>query len=346
LAPVASYGTYSPSTWPAYCVAMNFFKTGVAMSLVGSASAFTGVPVSPGATRSLRSSSYIAVEPQTAEPASTASTFTAAFSVGALAAVAVGLSSSRRTALRAGLPEGATYGPPTDGSQGQTVKWEDKSEYSGMVKDTYGKEIKGVDIPRPEDLLEDPRFPAFQGSVGGYFSKNTRERHAITWTAKEEMWFEMPTGGWALMNKGENLCYFRRKEQCISLGKGLRKYKMENYKIYRVKKDGQVVFLHPADGVFPEKVNKGRVQVNGRPFQCAMNVPQSFFKFTKFATKSYEVDPLTTMFIRAKYEALADTENLFPLPNPKFDDDGMVLSEADRKMLEERQKAKMKPASM
>jgi len=319
---------------------MNFFKAGVAVSLVGSASAFTGVPVSQGATRHLRSSNYIAAEPQSAEPASTASTFTAAFSVGALAAVAVNLASKRRTALqihkRGELPAEGDYGPPTDGSMGETVKLADKSPNSGSILDTYGKEVKGVDIPRPEDLLESPRFPAFMGDVGGYFSKNTRERHAITWTSKEEMWFEMPTGGMALMNKGENLCYFRRKEQCIGLGKGLRKAKIENYKIYRVKKNGEVIFMHPADGVFPEKVNKGRVQVNGRPFQCAMNVPPAFLKYTKYAGKPFEVDPLTTMFIRAKANALEDRENLFPLPNPKLDDDGLMLTPEDREKMQEK----------
>jgi len=341
---------------------MNFFKTGVAISLVGGASAFTGAPVSSQGvpTRNNLRSSYIAMEPQTAEPTSTtASTFTAAFSAGALAAIAGGLASSKRKTQMRGtmlppsreshpyvkstiprgkdaLPEGATYGSPTDGSLGETVIPEDVSPNSGMIKDLDGKEVKGVDIPRPEDLLESPRFPAFQGSVGGYFSKNTRERHAITWTSKEERWFEMPIGGWALMNKGENLCYFRRKEQCIALGKGLRKVKIENYKIYRVKKDGEVVFMHPADGVFPEKVNKGRVQVNGRPFQCGMNVPQGFLKFSKYQGKSYEVDPLTTMFIRAKFTALQDHENLFPLPRP-LSGPGLSVEDA---------KAVGKPASM
>ncbi|CAK0803541.1 unnamed protein product, partial [Prorocentrum cordatum] len=89
------------------------------------------------------------------------------------------------------------------------------------------------------DLLESPKFPMFMGGTNGYMSKGTRERHAITWTAKEAFVFEMPILGVAVMNKGENLCYFRKKEQCIALGKQLRKMKIENYKIYRLKKDGQ-----------------------------------------------------------------------------------------------------------
>merc|ERR1740129_2402303 len=126
-------------------------------------------------------------------------------------------------------------------------------------------------IKRPEDLLDSPMFPMYAGATGGYISKSTRERHAITWTAKAEAQFEMPTGGIAIMNKGENLCYFRKKEQALSVGKQLRKMKIDNYKIFRLAKDGTVTFLHPADGVFPEKVNKGRVQVNGRPFTVYQN---------------------------------------------------------------------------
>mmetsp|Transcript_7331 Transcript_7331/g.12707 ORF Transcript_7331/g.12707 Transcript_7331/m.12707 type:complete len:305 (-) Transcript_7331:93-1007(-) len=182
------------------------------------------------------------------------------------------------------------------------------------------KELVIESIPRPEDLLESPKFPKFFGSTGGYMSRSTRERHAITWTAKEQKEFELPTGALGIMNKGENLCYFRKKEQCIALGKQLRKMKIENYKIYRLKKDGTVIFMHPADGVFPEKVNKGRVQVNGRPFTIRGNPQQSEFKFTKYQGKSYEVDPLTTMFVKARVMAFSDIPNLFALPQPNMDE--------------------------
>jgi len=177
-------------------------------------------------------------------------------------------------------------------------------------------DMEVASIPRPEDLLESPKFPLYMGSVGGYFSKATKERHAITWTSKEEYRFEMPTGGWAIMNKGENLCYFRRKEQCICVGKALRKLKIDNYKIYRLKKDGTVQFMHPADGVFPEKVNKGRVATNFRPFSCGSNPQAGAVRFTKYHQKPYEADPLTTLFCKARIMAFNDVENLFPVPNP------------------------------
>merc|ERR1712004_942263 len=88
------------------------------------------------------------------------------------------------------------------------------------------------------------------------------------------------------------------------------------YKIYRIAKDGTVTFMHPADGVFPEKVNKGRVQVNGRPFSIGQNCKQADVKWTKYHFKPYEVDPLTTMFVKARVKAFMDQENLFMLPMP------------------------------
>ena len=159
---------------------------------------------------------------------------------------------------------------------------------AAVIRRAESKEIVAESIPRPEDLLDSPKFPMFEGNTGGYMSKSTRERHAITWTAKDQIKFEMPTGGYGIMNKGENLCYFRKKEQCIALGKQLRKMKIENYKIYRLKKDGTVIFMHPADGVFPEKVNKGRVQVNGRPFTIRSNPQSSELKWTKYNARAYE----------------------------------------------------------
>ncbi len=105
-------------------------------------------------------------------------------------------------------------------------------------------------------------MPKFGGSTGGLLSAAEREeKYAITWTSSKEQVFEMPTGGAAIMNEGENLLYLARKEQCLALGTQLRtkfKPKLEDYKIYRVYPTGEVQYIHPADGVFPEKVNDGR----------------------------------------------------------------------------------------
>ncbi len=108
--------------------------------------------------------------------------------------------------------------------------------------------------------------PKFNGSTGGLLTKaEVEEKYAITWSSTSEQVFEMPTGGAAIMNEGENLLYLARKEQCLALGTQLRTFKPKilDYKIYRVLPSGETTLLHPADGVFPEKVNEGR-QFNGK----------------------------------------------------------------------------------
>lgn len=111
------------------------------------------------------------------------------------------------------------------------------------------------------------QMPKFGGSTGGLLTKaDVEEKYAITWTSNKEQVFEMPTGGAAIMNSGENLLYLARKEQCLALGTQLRtkfKPRIQDYKIYRVYPNGETQYLHPADGVFPEKVNEGR-EFNGK----------------------------------------------------------------------------------
>ncbi|MEL7331271.1 MAG: photosystem I reaction center subunit II PsaD [Cyanobacteria bacterium J06560_2] len=110
-------------------------------------------------------------------------------------------------------------------------------------------------------------MPKFGGSTGGLLTKAfVEEKYAITWTSEKEQVFEMPTGGVAVMNEGENLLELARKEQCLALGTQLRtkfKPKITDYKVYRILPNGETTLLHPADGVFPEKVNEGR-DFNGK----------------------------------------------------------------------------------
>ena len=105
--------------------------------------------------------------------------------------------------------------------------------------------------------------PTFGGNTGGWLrAAETEEKYAITWTSKKEQIFEMPTSGAAIMQKGENLLYLAKKEQCLALGTQLRTlFKISDYKIYRIFPNSEVQYLHPKDGVFPEKLNEGRVGV-------------------------------------------------------------------------------------
>ena len=117
-------------------------------------------------------------------------------------------------------------------------------------------------------------YPEFGGSTGGWLeAAETEEKYILTWTndrnksAAKDNIFEMPTGGAAIMKQGANLIYFARKEQALALGKNLRTtFKINDYRIFRLLPSGEIQFIHPKDGVFPEKVNEGRVAVGKQEF--------------------------------------------------------------------------------
>ncbi len=138
--------------------------------------------------------------------------------------------------------------------------------------------------------LSSKYFPEFGGSTGGYLqSAEQEEKYIITWTSKadseENRIFEMPTGGAAIMNEGPNIAYFAKKEQCLALGKQLVSiFKIKDYRIFRLFANGEIQFLHPKDGVFPEKVNEGRLTVGKRDFSIGKNPNPSSLKFTGIQT--------------------------------------------------------------
>ncbi|MGV0024252.1 photosystem I reaction center subunit II [Phormidesmis priestleyi] len=131
--------------------------------------------------------------------------------------------------------------------------------------------------------------PLFGGGTGGLLTKAlVEEKYAITWTSPKEQVFELPTGGAATMRQGDNLLYLARKEYAIALGgQQLRaKFKITNYKIYRIFPNGEIQYLHPNDGVFPEKVNPGRAAVNIVPRNIGANTEPAKIKFS--SRKSYD----------------------------------------------------------
>ncbi len=123
-------------------------------------------------------------------------------------------------------------------------------------------------------------FPEFGGSTGGWLqAAETEEKYVITWTndrkksAQEDNLFELPTGGAAIMKMGVNLVYFARKEQALALAKQLRSnFKITDSRIFRLFSSGEIQFLHPKDGVFPEKVNEGRIAIGKREFSIGKNL--------------------------------------------------------------------------
>nr|ARW60226.1 photosystem I reaction center subunit II [Laurencieae sp.] len=128
--------------------------------------------------------------------------------------------------------------------------------------------------------------PTFGGSTGGWLrSAEVEEKYAITWNSKKQSIFEMPTGGSAIMSEGDNLLYLAKKEQCLALGTQLKsKFKVTNFKIYRIFPNGEVQYLHPKDGVFPEKSNEGRIAVGNIKHSIGKNENPVNKKFTGQAT--------------------------------------------------------------
>lgn len=142
-----------------------------------------------------------------------------------------------------------------------------------------------------EEMKLSGKTPIFGGSTGGLLTKaEVEEKYAITWSSSKEQVFEMPTGGAAIMNEGDNLLYLARKEQCLALGAQLRnkfKPKIQDYKIYRIFPSGEIQYLHPADGVFPEKVNEGREYNGKKDRRIGQNPQPATIKFSGKAP--YEV---------------------------------------------------------
>ncbi|XP_021820337.1 photosystem I reaction center subunit II, chloroplastic-like [Prunus avium] len=133
----------------------------------------------------------------------------------------------------------------------------------------------------PPELDPTTPSPIFGGSTGGLLRKAQEEEfYVITWESPKEQIFEMPTGGAAIMREGPNLLKLARKEQCLALGTRLRsKYKIK-YQFYRVFPNGEVQYLHPKDGVYPEKVNPGRQGVGVNFRSIGKNVNPIEVKFT------------------------------------------------------------------
>lgn len=133
----------------------------------------------------------------------------------------------------------------------------------------------------PPELKSDTPSPIFGGSTGGLLRKaQVEEFYVITWDAPKEQIFEMPTGGAAIMRSGPNLLKLARKEQCLALGTSLRnKFKIK-YQFYRVFPNGEVQYLHPKDGVYPEKVNPGRKGVGINARSIGKNANPVTVKFT------------------------------------------------------------------
>lgn len=187
-------------------------------------------------------------------------------------------SSSRATCLAsrpafAGKQVCAKVSRPRSASAKLTVRAAD-----AKVEDKKEEEPK---VWTPPTLDPNTPSPIFGGSTGGLLRKaQVEEFYVITWDAKKEQIFEMPTGGAAIMRKGPNLLKLARKEQCLAMTTQLRTKFKTDACFYRVFPSGEIQYLHPKDGVYPEKVNKGREGANQNLRNIGKNVNPVKVKFT------------------------------------------------------------------
>ena len=137
---------------------------------------------------------------------------------------------------------------------------------------------------RARDILA---FERARGERGGRrlgdVNKINDERERLT-RVISFICHRVQTGGAAIMRKGPNLLKLARKEQCLALLNNFRaKMKLDGC-IYRVFPSGEVQYLHPKDGVYPEKVNKGRVGANQNLRSIGKNTNPAKIKFSGKST--------------------------------------------------------------
>merc|ERR1719460_444965 len=194
---------------------------------------------------------------------------------------------SSRAASRSGAAAGRwAAGPAVHSCPGRrgalVVRAAEAEKKAAPAKKKKKKEEKPWTVP-----VLDPNTPSpiFGGSTGGLLRKaQVEEFYVITWDAKKEQIFEMPSGGGAIMRQGPNLLKLARKEQCLALTTQLRTKFKTNACFYRVFPNGDVQYLHPADGVYPEKVNKGRKGANQNMRRIGQNTQAVKVKFTGMGT--------------------------------------------------------------
>merc|ERR1719331_1177659 len=197
---------------------------------------------------------------------------------------------SSRAASRSGGAAGRwAAGPAVHSCPGRrgalVVRAAEAEKKAAPAKKKKKKEEKPWTVP-----VLDPNTPSpiFGGSTGGLLRKaQVEEFYVITWESKKEQIFEMPTGGAAIMRKGPNLLKLARKEQCMALTTQLRTKFKATPVFYRVFPNGEVQYLHPKDGVYPEKVNAGREQSNGNMRRIGQNGQPAAIKFAEGSRKTF-----------------------------------------------------------
>merc|ERR1712224_631321 len=129
--------------------------------------------------------------------------------------------------------------------------------------DVCNKLNKSSSFWKTSKLENDTSSPDFGGRTGGLQRKaQIEEFYLLTWTTKSELLFELSSFGVVKMLKGKNLLKLSRKEQCLTLSIKLRNIYKLNVYFYRILPNGEIQYLHPFDGIYPENVKNKRLGSN------------------------------------------------------------------------------------
>ncbi|KAL0393079.1 UNVERIFIED_CONTAM: Photosystem I reaction center subunit II, chloroplastic [Sesamum radiatum] len=133
----------------------------------------------------------------------------------------------------------------------------------------------------PPELDPNTPSPIFSGSTGGLLRKaQVEEFYVITWDSSKEQMFEMPTGGVAIMRQGPQLAETDPERAVSGAGDEAEIQVQDQVPVYKCFPNGEVQYLHPKDGVYPEKVNPGRTGVGQNMRSIGKNVSPIEVKFT------------------------------------------------------------------
>merc|ERR1712224_662999 len=147
--------------------------------------------------------------------------------------------------------------------------------------DVCNKLNKSSSFWKASKLENDTSSPDFGGGTGGLQRKaQVEEFYLLTWITKSEFLFELSSSGVAKMLKGKNLLKLSRKEQCLALSTKLRNTYKLNACFYRILPNGEIQYLHPFDGIYPENVKSGRLGSNQKMRLLGQNTQPFKLKFT------------------------------------------------------------------
>ena len=129
--------------------------------------------------------------------------------------------------------------------------------------------------------------PTFGGSTGGWLRAAETEENMLSLGQVKKSRFLRCLLVVLQLCKVEKIFFtLQKKSNVLHLEHNLSNlFKINDYKIYRIFPNSEVQYLHPKDGVFPEKLNEGRIGVGNVGYSIGKNPQPVNVKFTGKRTR-------------------------------------------------------------